>query len=128
MMKRSKKHIIMRTMKRTGSYKFRLLGTALGLTMMALAGAKPASATIYQFAIPVTAVEALMPAGFAAYDVYIRATANNGSDCLFGCTFLPSPTNVNATPPAAPQAWTDIINGRNADNDGIAGPGDLGVP
>lgn len=112
-------------MQHTGSTNRGLLGTAFVLTLLALCGATPASATIYQFAIPVTAVEAMFPAGFAAFDIYIRATANNGSDCLFGCTFLPNPYNVSGTPPAAPQAWTDVVNGKNTDNDGVVGPGDF---
>ena len=117
----------MRTVKPTAFLPAKLSGLVLGLLFSALS-ATPASATIYQFAIPIStfqsAVASLVgsPDTYVIYDVYMRATL--ASDLGHG-TLLPSPYNVNATPPAvSPDAWTDVINGKVTNNDGIKGPGD----
>ncbi|MEO8372745.1 MAG: PEP-CTERM sorting domain-containing protein [Candidatus Solibacter sp.] len=118
------------------------MGTILALAIVGLFGASPASATVYQFAIPISDLQAALdaaasasaggpsPARFGFYDIYIRAaqTGDSGVTCT-STTCLASPFNTAGTPLATnntpqPDAWTDIVNGTNIDNDNIPAFGD----
>ncbi|MEO8595198.1 MAG: hypothetical protein ABI759_17895 [Candidatus Solibacter sp.] len=122
----------MTTIKRTGTHLSKLITTIFGLAILASLTAQPASATIYQFAIPVssllTAITSAVPSApdkYAFYDVFIRAS--DPTDGGVG-VFMTSPYNVNGTPYNTPapsvDAWTDVVNGTNTYNDGIFAPGD----
>jgi len=122
----------MRLMTRICSYKSRLLGTILALAIVGLFGASPASATIYRFSVPITMFQAAVGDSlgepgdeYVIYDVYMRVS-QVGDDSR-NPEFPKPVTNLGAQAPlVSPDAWTDVVNGKFADNDGIIGPGDTG--
>jgi hypothetical protein len=119
-------------MKHKYLFKSRLAGLILGLLTMAQFGASPALATTYRFTVPVSMFQSALGDAiggtaneYVIYDVYMRLS-QVGDDSRN--PEFPKPVwNVGAQAPAVtPYAWTDVVNGKFTDQDGIKGPADTG--